>query len=388
MRILYHHRLGSKDGQYVHVTEIIKSLRKQGHEVVVVEPRMLEKNDFGGETPLVALLKKCMPQFLYEIAEFSYSFIAFVKIMYAGVRNKPEVIYERFSLYMIAGVVAKRLLGIPLILEINAPLYEERSEDLTISLNKFARWTQYYTFMQADLLLPVTGVLAKSLKDYDVPDAKVDVVHNGINTEIFSFLGSKQAYRQDIGIPNRITVGFVGFLRGWHKLEYLLEAFSKATAGRNVTLLIIGDGPGKDELVELAERLGIEERVLVTGIVDRETMPDYIAALDIAILPNVVRYSSPLKLFEYLAMQCAVIAPDTDNIREVLVDGETALLFEKGQVNDLANKIKDLLDHPDLREKIAIAGRNLITRSRYTWDDNSMRIVEHAHELIAKRSNR
>ncbi len=382
MKILYHHRLGSKDGQYVHVTEIVNSLRKQGHEVVIVEPEMLKDNAFGGETPLVAMLKKRLPQFLYEVAEFFYSFIALFKIMRAAKKYKPDFIYERFSLYMIAGVVAKRLLGIPLILEINAPLYEERSEDLVISLNKFARWTQCYTFKHADRLLPVTGVMANIVKTYDVPDSKIDVIHNGINIETFVYAGSKQGYRKSLKLPERLTIGFVGFLRGWHKLEYLLESFSKATLGSDATLLIIGDGPGKVELQQLAETLGIGDRVHITGIVERDEMPGYIAALDIAILPNVVRYSSPLKLFEYMAMQCAVIAPDSENIREILVSGETALLFEKDQVQQLTEKLRHLVQESVLREQIATAGQALIESAGYTWDDNARRIVNHAHALI------
>lgn len=384
MKILYHHRLGSKDGQYVHVTEIVNSLRKQGHEVIMVEPKMLKHNAFGGETPIVAMLKKWLPQFIYELAEFSYSVIAFIKIMLAASKHKPDFIYERFSLYMIAGVVAKRLLGIPLILEINAPLYEERSEDLVVSLNKFARWTQYYTFKHADMLLPVTGVMASIVKQYDVPSSKIDVVQNGINTETFVYTDKKHHYREALGLPDRLTIGFVGFLRGWHKLEYLLESFADATKDSDATLLIIGDGPGKVELQELAGRLGIGERVHITGIVDRDQMPNFIAALDIAILPNVVRYSSPLKLFEYLAMQCAVIAPDSENIREILVTSETALLFEKDQVQQLSAALADLVRDKMLREKIAMAGQRLIGSAGYTWDENARRIVNHAQLLIAQ----
>jgi glycosyltransferase involved in cell wall biosynthesis len=145
-----------------------------------------------------------------------------------------------------------------------------------------------------------------------------------------------------------------------------------------------GDGPGKVELQELAGRLGIGERVHITGIVDRDQMPNFIAALDIAILPNVVRYSSPLKLFEYLAMQCAVIAPDSENIREILVTSETALLFEKDQVQQLSAALADLVRDKMLREKIAMAGQRLIDSAGYTWDENARRIVNHAQLLIAQ----
>ena len=385
MKILYHHRLGSKDGQFVHVSEVVNALEHQGHEVLLVQPRSLQRNSFGQTTPWVAALKKRVPQFIYELMEFNYTFVSLIKIVIAARRFKPDFIYERFSLYMVGGVWAKRLLGIPLLLEINAPLFEERSSDLTVALKRFAKWSQYYTFKHADRLLPVTRVMAKTVHAYEVPESKIEVIHNGINLEHFKVSQSKAELKSALGLDGQTTIGFVGFLRGWHKLEFLLEAFAELSESSNTTLLIIGGGPGRASMEQKAKELGIKDRVRITGLASREEIPSLTGALDVAILPNVVPYSSPLKLFEYLQMRCAVVAPDSENIREVLTHEQDALLFPLSDKSAMIAAVARLLEDDQLRLKLADNGARLIMEKGYTWHHNAERITGMARMLLDAR---
>ena len=73
MKILYHHRIASKDGQNVHVEEIIHALRELGHEVRVVAPGLHDDSEFGHEGGWVARLKAALPKALYELLEMGYS---------------------------------------------------------------------------------------------------------------------------------------------------------------------------------------------------------------------------------------------------------------------------------------------------------------------------
>jgi len=67
MRILYHHRIRSKDGQYVHIEEMIEALRALGHEVIVVGPAAIQEEDFGAEAALISTLKRSLPGAVYEL---------------------------------------------------------------------------------------------------------------------------------------------------------------------------------------------------------------------------------------------------------------------------------------------------------------------------------
>ena len=73
MKILYHHRIRSKDGQYVHVEEMIHALRALGHEVIIVAPAAMETEDFGADAGAVAWMKRHLPKWIYELLELSYS---------------------------------------------------------------------------------------------------------------------------------------------------------------------------------------------------------------------------------------------------------------------------------------------------------------------------
>lgn len=136
---MYHHRIASKDGQYVHVEELTNALLEQGHELHFVAPQVNENADFGGDGGFVSKLKKALPKALYEILELSYSAWVFIKLVVAILKFKPEVIYERYNLYQPAGVLAAKLFNIPLLLEINAPLAEERAKYSGLALQGFAK---------------------------------------------------------------------------------------------------------------------------------------------------------------------------------------------------------------------------------------------------------
>jgi len=95
MKILYHHRTVSKDGQDVHITELINAFREQGHEVIVVSPPTREEAEFGAGGGRFDLIKKLIPPALYEILEYCYSFVAYRRLRDAYVRHQPDFLYDR-----------------------------------------------------------------------------------------------------------------------------------------------------------------------------------------------------------------------------------------------------------------------------------------------------
>ena len=83
MRILYHHRTRSKDGQYVHIEEMINALRTLGHEVIIVAPPSAETESFGSDAGAVAMLKRYLPKWFYEVMELAYSAVAYRRLAQA-----------------------------------------------------------------------------------------------------------------------------------------------------------------------------------------------------------------------------------------------------------------------------------------------------------------
>ena len=144
--------------------------------------------------------------------------------------------------------------------------------------------------------------------------------------------------------------------------------------GDNVKLLVVGDGPGRPGLEELAGSLGLADRVRFTGLVGRDEVAANVACFDIALQPSVTPYASPLKIFEYMAMGRAIVAPRTPNIEEVLVDGESARLFDVDVAGAQRDAIRELCVDDALRQRVAHGALAEIDRQQLTWDDNARRI--------------
>jgi glycosyltransferase involved in cell wall biosynthesis len=373
MKILYHHRIASKDGQYVHIEELTHSLRKLGHELVVVEPAQLTQKTFGKSSGAVQNLRAFLPGFIHEFMEFCYSFFDFYKMVCAIRQHRPDCIYERYNLFFISGILAKKLFSLPLILEINAPLFFERQQNDGIQLKMLAEWSEKFAWKNADFVLPVTEVLADMVVASGVNRQQCLVIPNGINAERFSAGHDSSKVRNALGLQNKLILGFVGFVREWHKLDRVLTAIHK-NRDKNWHLLLIGDGPVKEALQQQAKQLDIVEHVSFVGVVDRHEVADYISAFDVALQPDVVEHASPLKLFEYMMLGRAILAPNRRNILEILTDGKNALLFNPDDELSFTSQLEYLCSNAQLRVELGVAASKTIEEKQLFWDQNAKKV--------------
>ena len=378
MRILYSHRIQSRDGQSVHVEALVAALRELGHEVLVVGPGFYEQAEFGGESSFVATLRARLPRALAELAELAYNAPAWWRVRLACRRFRPDLIYERYNLYYLAGTLVARRKGIPLFLEVNSPLVEERSRHGGLGLPRLATWAERFVWQSADRVLAVTGVLKAMIADAGVPAQQIEVVPNGIDPTRFAALPQRPA------AVDKVVLGFVGFVREWHGLDTVIAAMA-ADPATSLDLVVVGDGPAVPALRQQAATLGVADRVHIEGLVAHDAIPGLVAGFDIALQPRVVAYASPLKLFEYMAAGKAIVAPDQPNIREVLVDGETALLFDPAASDSMWTAIRRLAADPPLRGRLGAAASAEVARRAYTWRANAERVVAWADTLTRDR---
>jgi len=369
MKILYHHRIASKDGQFVHVEELTNAFIEQGHELKFIAPSLNENSDFGHDGGFVTELKKLLPRALYELLELSYSLWIFIKLVIAIKQFKPEFIYERYNLYQPAGIWASKLFNIPLILEVNAPLVYERKTYSGLSLVKFAKWIENYTWNNATHTLPVTNVLAEHLRKVGVKDENITVIHNGVNQ---TFIDEMLAKPIDSN-KKEIVIGFTGFIHPWHGMDKAIKAIAEHKK-LPLKLICVGDGDILPELKALVEELEIGDKIEFAGLVTRDKVLDYVQQFDIALQPDVTAYASPLKMFEYMAVGSVIIAPSCPNIREILND-DTAMFFEKGNQESFIKVLNIAIEQLDnfrgLRENV----KNRVLSEKFVWQKNASRII-------------
>jgi glycosyltransferase involved in cell wall biosynthesis len=381
LKILYHHRTRSRDGQSVHIDEMIAALEQEGVAVAIVQPQR-------EDALKPARKKQVIPKLLYELLEFSYSGLEFLKLAAAIRRERPDAIYERANIYMLSGVWAARLFSLPLLLEVNAPLAQERSKFDGLAMPAFARWTEEMAWRNATYVLPVTAVLGTDIQKAGVPPSRIVVTSNGANTGIFRLVDASARPRLPETFQSGPVLGFVGYVRAWHGLPQVVDLLAQDATLGQANLLVVGDGPARSELETRAAQLGVANRVQVCGVVERDALAGYVSTFDIALQPEVTAYASPLKLFEYMALGRAIIAPDAPNIREILTHGVDALLFEPNNPESLASAIRELVADSGLRARLGAAAAEKIHREDITWARNARRAISLVRQAQAMGKKR
>ncbi len=384
MRILYHHRIASKDGQITHIEEMVEALRGMGHEVRIVGPEVHRGDSGKGGSPgWVGKLKAHMPTGLYEIAEAAYSLVAYRRLMRAIRSFSPDVIYERYALFQPAGVWASRRTAVPLLLEVNAPYAIARRKYGVMALGGFADRVERFTFRGATRVFPVTQVLADMLVGMGVQQERMRVVPNGINPKDFAQVPTTEDAKAGFGLQGRMVIGFIGFVREWDRLDRIVSWLAKRPLNDPAMLLVVGDGPVRTQLESQAQSLGIAHKLKFTGVVPRSQVPAAAAAFDIALQTALVPYASPLCLFEYMALGKAILAPDQANHHEVLVGGIDSALYDPEDSGGIERGLDTLSSDPALRARLGTAAQRALQDRQYLWSGNAKRVTESAADAIA-----
>ena len=382
MRILYHHRTSARDGSAVHIEGLVSGLRQLGAEVLVVAPPIAAPAvGAPAKNRWIQRLRKGLPRFVHELGELAYNFPEAVRLSRAIKRFEPDVIYQRSNLFLVSGAWAAKRAGIPLIEEVNAPFLIERSRHGGIALPSLAAWTERIAWTQADAIVAVTKVLADIVAERGIPPGRLHVMPNGIDEGLLTPDAVALDAKAKLGLDGFTVLGFTGFVRDWNGLDDVIKLLDRPAA-RNWYLLIVGDGPARESLAALARRVGVADRVRFTGVVGRDRVANYVSAFDIALQPAANPYASPLKLFEYMALGRAIVAPDQPNIREVLRDGQDALLFDQNDAEALGAVICRLAEDVELRNRIACAAMAAVRERNLTWRHNASRVLKLASRLV------
>jgi glycosyltransferase involved in cell wall biosynthesis len=366
MRIIYSHRIQSHDGQGVHVDEMVAALRGIGHDVRVVGPGFYSAVSFGGESRGIALLRRFLPGITAEFAELAYNIPAYFRLRRACREFSPDLIYERYNLFYLAGAWIARRRRLPFYVEVNAPLVAERTRYGNLRLRRLAGWIERHVWTSAGQVVAVTGVLRDLVIAAGAAPARVHVTPNGIDPARFADLPAPSG--------DHVVLGFVGFMRAWHGLDGVIAGLAAERERGTcppMRLVIVGDGPARPDLERQVGQLGLQDAVSFAGLALPEAIPALVGSFDIALQPRAVAYASPLKLFEYMAAGRAIVAPDQPNIREVLQHDRTALLFDPDRPEALWQAICRLADDAALRRRLGRAARQEIRSRDYTWKHNA-----------------
>jgi glycosyltransferase involved in cell wall biosynthesis len=318
----------------------------------------------------------------------AYNVPGFLRVSRVVKEFRPDFIYDRYVSYSYAPMVVGRRFGIPVVLEVNSPYsYQKQTFDEKIYFKKLLSVCEKCICRDASHIITVSSPLKKFLVNVGVPAVQITVMPNGVDSEVFHPSIDGLEVKRRFGIENKIVIGFTGILRPWHGLDLLLDAFHRISSAReDLHLLIVGDGPIRGDLENVVADRGLSSKVTITGRQPYDKVRLFVAAMDIAVSPRSTFYASPMKIIEYMAMGKGLIAPDTQNIRDIVAPEEDGILFVPLDSDDLAKKMHILVDNTHLRKTLGINARRKI-ETRYTWLGNADAVIRLMQGKLANRCN-
>ena len=220
---------------------------------------------------------------------------------------------------------------------------------------------------------------------YQIKEDKVSVIPNAINPDLYeSERFDNVDIQKDNQLDSRFIIGFVGLFVPWHGIIFLLGIFQRlAQKYPFAHLLLVGDGPERPIIEKRIREMGMEDRITLTGYVSHELVPSYVRAFDVAVMANSNIYGSPMKIFEYMGMGRAIVAPAYGPIKEILTDGKNALLFEPNRENEVYDAIAKLINDRALVKKLGENARKDALK-KHTWGKNALEIENILYRIDRK----
>lgn len=305
---------------------------------------------------------------------------------------KPALVYQRHVGFTDLGARLARDLKVPLFLEFNGSI-SWITKQWARGWRKYAgrallpvmNYYEQKSLKSATRIFVVSNAMKNAVLSLGIPEEKIILNPNGVDTKKFNPKISGVKVRNKYGIPkNAIAVGFIGTFGRWHGAEILAEAAKEIVQKKeDVYFLFMGEGYYKKQAEEAA---GKNERIIFTGPVPRDEVPNHLAACDILVNPTVPNpdgtefFGSPTKLFEYMAMGKAIISSNIGQMKESLEDKKDALLVEAGNSLVLEETVLALAEDKKMREPLGRNARNKVEK-KYTWEMNAKRVLKAYEEL-------
>ncbi len=348
-------------GASVHLQELVRAWRARGAEVEVYAVRR------GQEVPadladlpvhIVPVGKGADPA-AREVAQQR----AAAELAELVAASAPDVVHERYSLFSTVLPGVRAVHDCLTVLEVNAPLVDEQRTHRVLVDEAGAELALTDQLAAADVVACVSEPVARWVRGRAAALAAqadhpvVLVTPNGVNTDRIRPVAPDLT-----GDP---VVVFVGTLKPWHGAEDLVRAAALARVPWRLRL--VGDGPVRAALEELATGLGVQ--VEMVGAVPPERVPAALEGAHVAVAPypdSGDHYFSPLKVYEYGAAALPVVASRIGQIPAVVEDGATGVLVPPSDPAALAAALDRLVADPAAARRMGAAARTRM-EERHSW---------------------
>lgn len=288
---------------------------------------------------------------------------------------KPDILHAHSpALNALPALRVARSLNIPIVYEVRA-FWEDAAVDHGTSKEwgvryRLTRALESYALKHVDAVTTICEGLRNDILGRGILPKKVTVIPNAVNIENFN-IGEEADLQlaEDLGLNNKILLGFIGSFYAYEGLNILLQALPKMLAqNQDIRILLVGGGPQESKLKTLAIQLGIENKVVFTGRVPHDQVQRYYNLIDILVYPRLkMRLTdlvTPLKPLEAMAQGKLLMASDVGGHLELIQDKKTGVIFKSDNPDALVTEALDLLSRHDRWPALRAAARNYVETER------------------------
>ena len=367
-----------KMGNSVHLHELVHNLMKS-NDVRVIARSSGRK---GRHEKNIYLIKGIDKPLLHTITYAVSGFVKGCKLLFG---DKVDIIYERHHVFG-TGVILGKLWGIPVVSEMNGLLIDEAEVSGSYGeiIQKIVKVIEKFVLRHVDKIVAVSSEIKKEVikKIYNIPAEKIVVIENGANIDLFRPINKEDAKR-DLD-ENYIYVGLSGSFAPWHGIEDLVRSAPLILKKvENTKFLLVGDGPMKEQVIQMVNDLNLTGNFIFIDRVHYEEVPKYVNAFDVCvILKKKDVPGSPLKLWEYMACGKPVIATNTEDFR-VLEEYNAGILVDPEKTEEVADAIITLLKNKELRDEMGKNGRKYVVENR-SWERVAREVEKVMKEAASK----
>ena len=239
-------------------------------------------------------------------------------------------------------------------------------------------WIERQVFRETDMAFPLSENAARILKQRGY-HGKAIPFPNGVDLRLFHKMDVKRL-STSLGLEGHFVIGYLGRLVESKGVDTLLAAAAKLRI--EYRLLIIGRGEYKASLVEIAEKLGIADKIVWVDGMLPEKVPEYVNCMDTVVLPSRttpdwVEFFGRV-LIEGMACEAPVIGSDSGEIPKVI--GDAGLVFPEGDAEALADRLEQIAQNPSFANQLVQRGLKRV--SEFTWET----IADHTYEAYREVS--
>ncbi|NSW88943.1 glycosyltransferase family 4 protein [bacterium] len=360
-------QLFAEGASSIHVSKMCEAFSEQGHNLELILP--IEDKNIDSFFKYYNIQKEFKINSTIgfkkgPLRHFFHGVLSFIKILL--VKNYDFIITRNITFAYLASFIKSNL-----IVDIHHPPVN------LLSKIAIAR------FISSNNVIKVTcnseGTFENIKKNIN-SSKKLQVLHNGVNLETFKSNKDLSSFKKNLKIPDKRVVSYVGNTYEGRGIEKIVEL---SKVNMDIFFLIVG-GEDEDNINYIKKLKPGQKNILFTGHVNNIDIPNFLAISDVLLIPydsdftikggsKASEYSSPIKLFEYLASGKPIIASNLPAISKILSNEKDCLLVNPDSFEDLNAALNKLMDDDDLID--TISQNSLKLSKHFTWENRAKKMV-------------